>query len=186
MKRFAQIVGLLLGVFLLAGVLPENGDSGLARITYLRASAVIGNSSSLATDPPASFSLSPGDTPAPNSTTSNPLSAGDGHIRLVSSVLPDDTVERDLKSHARPSPTVLANAAVPVLPLDGFDLYIHFPTDADQRQPLRVVVALHGMGSRGDVFAQSLVAEADQNGWLLVAPTLPYGDYMDPTRLAEE
>jgi predicted esterase len=42
------------------------------------------------------------------------------------------------------------------------------------------------MGGQGEAFARAVVVDADRNGWLVVAPTLPYGDHMDPTQLAED
>jgi len=42
------------------------------------------------------------------------------------------------------------------------------------------------MGGHGNDFASGLLAEADRSGWLVVAPTLPYRDYMDPVKLAED
>lgn len=53
-------------------------------------------------------------------------------------------------------------------------------------QPLRVLVALHGLGASGNAFAADLTAAADQNGWVLVAPTIAYGDWMDPVAVAHE
>lgn len=53
-------------------------------------------------------------------------------------------------------------------------------------QPLRVLVALHGIGGDGAAFASDLTAAADQHGWLLVAPTIAYGDWMDPVQVAHE
>jgi poly(3-hydroxybutyrate) depolymerase len=52
--------------------------------------------------------------------------------------------------------------------------------------PLQVVVALHGMGGNGTDFGNALASQADQHGWLIVAPTIKYGDWTDPTRIARE
>jgi pimeloyl-ACP methyl ester carboxylesterase len=49
-----------------------------------------------------------------------------------------------------------------------------------------VLVALHGMGGAGDQFASDLIAQADRNHWLLVAPTIAYGDWTDPVQVARE
>ena len=49
---------------------------------------------------------------------------------------------------------------------------LYLPTNAAAHQPLQVLVALHGMGWDGSSFAAPLVAQAERNGWVLVAPTL--------------
>ena len=84
-------------------------------------------------------------------------------------------LQTDLQS-SRLDRTKPAPPTVPLQPFDSADLYIHLPPNAAARQPLRVLVALHGMGNRGDVFAPRLIAEADQNGWVLIAPTMRYRD----------
>lgn len=78
-----------------------------------------------------------------------------------------------------PVPTVLHLFKEP-------DLYIRLPSQADQRQPLRVLLVLHGMGARGEAFAQSLIADADRNNWMIVAPTMPYQDYMQPALVMDD
>ena len=88
---------------------------------------------------------------------------------------------RPIHTPAAPQPTL----AVPRLFKES-DLYIHVPPQADQRQPLRVLFVLHGMGARGDAFAQSLISDADRNNWVLVAPTMAYQDYMQPTLVVED
>lgn len=69
----------------------------------------------------------------------------------------------------------------------SWDVFVHLPPDAAQHTPLRVLLALHGMGGKGDKFAQGLLPEADRNGWVVIAPTLPYErNYMDPVQLMDE
>jgi pimeloyl-ACP methyl ester carboxylesterase len=66
-------------------------------------------------------------------------------------------------------------------------VFVRFPqTTAPSGQPLRLLVALHGIGGDGAAFASDLTAAADQNGWVLVAPTIAYGDWMDPQQVAHE
>ena len=65
-------------------------------------------------------------------------------------------------------------------------IYVHVPKDHPAEAPLQVLVALHGLGGNGEQFASSLLAEADRNNWLLVAPTINYGDWTDPTQVAGE
>jgi len=83
-----------------------------------------------------------------------------------------------------------SNASVPVAkpsrPLGGGDLYIYLPPQAKPRQTLRALVVLHGMGGRGDDFAQSLLKEAERNNWVLLAPTFQYRNYLDPKELMED
>ena len=80
----------------------------------------------------------------------------------------------------------VARISKPSRPLEGAELYVHVPPQANPRQPLRVLVVLHGMGGSGEVFSQSLVGEAERNGWVLVAPTFQYHDYLDPKQLMED
>lgn len=68
-----------------------------------------------------------------------------------------------------------------------WDIYVHLPPNAAQHAPLRVLLVLHGMGGNGQRFASNLIADADKNGWVVVAPSLPYQrDYMDPEQLMQE
>jgi pimeloyl-ACP methyl ester carboxylesterase len=53
-------------------------------------------------------------------------------------------------------------------------------------KPLQVLLALHGMGSNGEDFSRDLVDQADRYGWLLVAPTIDYGDWTKPDLVARE
>src|SRR5690349_10134525 len=66
------------------------------------------------------------------------------------------------------------------------DVFVHLPNGATPDQitePLQVVVALHGMGGNGADFGNSLVSQADAHGWLLVAPTINYGDWTNPDQI---
>jgi pimeloyl-ACP methyl ester carboxylesterase len=66
------------------------------------------------------------------------------------------------------------------------DVYIRPPQGALADQPVQVMVALHGMGGNGHDFAEALAAQADRYGWLIVAPTIRYGDWTDPDQIARE
>jgi len=48
------------------------------------------------------------------------------------------------------------------------------------KQPLRLLVALHGMGGNGADMATMLKPLAQQQGWAILAPSMPYRDYRDP------
>ncbi len=53
-------------------------------------------------------------------------------------------------------------------------------------EPLQVLLALHGMSSNGEDFSRDLAEQADHYGWLLVAPTVDYGDWTNPSVVARE
>ncbi len=52
--------------------------------------------------------------------------------------------------------------------------------------PVRLVVALHGMGGDGLGIAQPFFGLAESHGWLLAAPTFDYGDWHDPIRVRSD
>src|SRR6266851_4088614 len=73
------------------------------------------------------------------------------------------------------------------LPSRVSSVLVRFPqSNPTAGQPPRVLVALHGIGGDGATFARDLAAAADQNGWVLVAPTIAYGDWMHPAQVANE
>jgi pimeloyl-ACP methyl ester carboxylesterase len=53
-------------------------------------------------------------------------------------------------------------------------------------RPLQVLLALHGMGGNGEDFSKELVEQADRYGWLIVAPTIDYGDWTNTSVVARE
>jgi pimeloyl-ACP methyl ester carboxylesterase len=53
-------------------------------------------------------------------------------------------------------------------------------------QPLQVLVVLHGMGASGEEFSRDFFSQADRYGWLIVAPTIDYGDWTRPQVVARE
>lgn len=61
---------------------------------------------------------------------------------------------------------------------------VYFPEGPDV--PRQTVVALHGMGGSGPGLASQLLGTARANGWVLVAPTIPYGEWRDPVQLTGE
>jgi pimeloyl-ACP methyl ester carboxylesterase len=52
--------------------------------------------------------------------------------------------------------------------------------------PYQVLLVLHGMGGNGPDFSRDLFDQADKNGWLIVAPTISYGDWTNPNVVAQE
>jgi predicted esterase len=76
-------------------------------------------------------------------------------------------------AHAQVSDTRYV-AAVPL------QTYTFVPPPGPVTQPVRLIVALHGMGGSGADMATMLGPQAAQRGWALLAPTMPYRDYRDP------
>jgi predicted esterase len=65
-------------------------------------------------------------------------------------------------------------------------VYIHMPPNVPADRPLQVLLAFHGMGDSGESFAAGLQAQADKYGWVIVAPTIAYGDWRNVTQLTRE
>lgn len=66
------------------------------------------------------------------------------------------------------------------------DLFIRPPQRIADGEPLQMVIALHGMGGNGADFGGALASQADRYGWLIVAPTIQYGDWTNPNQIASE
>jgi pimeloyl-ACP methyl ester carboxylesterase len=66
------------------------------------------------------------------------------------------------------------------------DVYIRAPQNVADDRPVQVLIALHGMGGSGADFGNALSNQADEHGWLIVAPTINYGDWTDPLQIAHE
>jgi pimeloyl-ACP methyl ester carboxylesterase len=65
------------------------------------------------------------------------------------------------------------------------DVSVRLP-QSNPTGPLQVLVALHGMGGNGADFGAALADQADANGWLIVAPTINYGDWTNPELISHE
>jgi pimeloyl-ACP methyl ester carboxylesterase len=85
---------------------------------------------------------------------------------------------------AAPGPTYAALRAAGQAEVT--DVFVRAPQTSPAGQPLQVVIALHGMGGNGADFGGALAAQADEHGWLLVAPTIKYGDWTDPNQIVRE
>lgn len=70
-------------------------------------------------------------------------------------------------------------------PMPAYPQHIRW-VPAPTSRPAPVLVALHGMGDRGSAFTQSMLSRARAEGWVLVAPTITYGDWRNPTAVASE
>jgi predicted esterase len=75
-----------------------------------------------------------------------------------------------------------ASPGKPVVANDG----VFIPDTIDRARPVPVLLALHGMGGTGGRIAERLAACAEQNGWVLVAPTFAYRDYMDVDQVRQD
>ena len=68
----------------------------------------------------------------------------------------------------------------------GHQVSLWRPPPSRLKEPVPVVVALHGVGATGEMVARDLVEEAGRRGWLLVAPTFRYGDWRDPQQVRRD
>ncbi|MBV8086368.1 MAG: hypothetical protein JO247_16295 [Chloroflexi bacterium] len=80
------------------------------------------------------------------------------------------SLARLLRDAAADPPSLQAQAPPP---------YFTGPLPADKNRPVRLLLAVHGVGGNGADFAAPLVQLSQANGWLLVAPTFSYRDYND-------
>jgi pimeloyl-ACP methyl ester carboxylesterase len=85
---------------------------------------------------------------------------------------------------APPAQAPVANAAE--LRVGPPGMYVKVPRDLPAGKPAQVLVVLHGMGGNGEQFASHLARDAERNHWVLVAPTIAYGDWTDPAQIARE
>ncbi len=121
------------------------------------------------------------------------------HARAVLARLAPGPVSRRLTLHllvglglvglltaSRPLPeTVQTTPGAPQPPATA-TTFVYVPPQARRVQPVRVLVALHGMGGNGVDFSRDLLATAAENDWLVVAPTFAYRDYRDPALVRED
>jgi pimeloyl-ACP methyl ester carboxylesterase len=85
---------------------------------------------------------------------------------------------------AAPGPSIATLRAAGAAEIQ--DMYIRTPRGDSGGQPLQVLIVLHGMGGNGADFANALGSQADARGWLIVAPTIGYGDWTDPAQITHE
>ncbi len=179
MQSFPRIAGLFLGALLLMG-------SGLG---LLGCQSTLTAPTSIPALPAAGNDLR---TPAVVSSPSIPIPVVEATAIIAQVPSPTrgpwltDGSARELRSPRSTPQRVNASSANSPRPFGAGDLYIHLPPQAAQRQPLRVLLVLHGMGAGGQPFAQSLLNESDRNDWLIVAPNLPYRDHMEPVQIMED
>jgi pimeloyl-ACP methyl ester carboxylesterase len=88
------------------------------------------------------------------------------------------------KAFAAPGPSLSSLRSAGAAEIQN--VFVRPSQSAQDGQPVQVLVALHGMGGNGADFGGALAAQADANGWLIVAPTIRYGDWTDPLKIAQE
>lgn len=86
-----------------------------------------------------------------------------------------------------PMPPSLATLLQPEPPTPGHPTLredgVRIPSAVDPDRPVPVLLALHGAGGSGSRTAERMADCAERNGWVLVAPSLAYRDYMDPEQV---
>lgn len=177
MKALARVLGLLFCASLLVAIVPYGSDMPVPSSEHLVVAPppVAPTVQSTLVSAPSDIPIGTDGaiaaaTPAP---PPSPTLVSEDMVRELRAV------RSEVKSRVEPT------ATEPELPT--LDLYIHLPPQAVEGRPLRVLLALHGMGGNGAGFAKNLVADADVNGWVVIAPTLPYNsDYMNWAQLREE
>lgn len=189
MKLLPRAVALIAAAFIIVGIgiIPDSVRGIFQR--DLRAQ----------TDPPVSIAnsrgaeINPVPTVIPQDRTPRDVYISGNEVILVPSVpqKEDDPLVSSVRIAPTPTPTATYKPQPTPTPaqlaaFNSYDLYIHLPPDAAKQSPLPVVVALHGMGGNGENFARALVQASDQNGWVLIAPTIPYRDYMNPKTLWDD
>lgn len=85
------------------------------------------------------------------------------------------------------APALAASGASVILGTPIKSVFVRLPRGGTiPGKPVQVLVALHGMSSNGEDFSRDLFATADTYGWLIVAPTIDYGDWTKPEVVARE
>jgi pimeloyl-ACP methyl ester carboxylesterase len=103
-------------------------------------------------------------------------------IRLPIALLVAATMVWTVAAPVAAAPGVSALVGTPVK-----SVYVRVPKGGTTvGKPLQVLLALHGMGGSGEDFSKELVEQADRYGWLIVAPTVAYGDWTKPEVVAVE
>ena len=97
--------------------------------------------------------------------------------------VPDVETARIAAQPLATDPLPAREALYPALP-DRPSYTVYFPEGP--AGPRQTVIALHGMGGSGPGVAAPLLATARANGWVLVAPTISYGEWRDPAQLTGE
>ncbi len=86
---------------------------------------------------------------------------------------------------AAPVVADLAARQIEVGPTEAHPAYTVF-APAGRAVARRALLTLHGMGGNGPEIASTILERAQAQGWVVVAPTIRYGDWTDPIALAAE
>jgi predicted esterase len=71
-------------------------------------------------------------------------------------------------------------------PVSAPDYTLYVPPTLPASGPVRLLVALHGIGGNGADFAKNFMPVAAARGWLMAAPTFTYGNWFDPAVVRSE
>jgi predicted esterase len=186
---FAILVVVALGGILLAGqgaptpagAAPGSRD-GLSRVVLSRDDAP---PAAVAAPAAASSVTAPASAPvasAPAPVDSAPAPAPAQAVNTAASVASAPAASVPERPGASEAQT--ATRVAPSSDLSFGDFYVHVPLSVEGR--LKVVVALHGIGGEGRQFCDAILARAEREGWVVVAPTYAYGDWRDPNQVARE
>jgi predicted esterase len=83
-------------------------------------------------------------------------------------------------------PAVTVATSTRYVAADPLPTYTFIPPPNPNGQPVRLLVVLHGMGGSGADVAAIFGPLAAQRGWALLAPNMPYRDYMDPEQVRRD
>jgi poly(3-hydroxybutyrate) depolymerase len=83
-------------------------------------------------------------------------------------------------------PAVAETTSTRYVAADPLPTYTFIPPPNATGQAVRLLVVLHGMGGNGADMAAMFAPLAAQRGWALLAPTMPYRDYMDPDQVRRD
>lgn len=105
-------------------------------------------------------------------------------LNVVTGLAP--VVSGPVASYASPAVVTSSYTATSIASNLSVPVQLSVPTPLDASKPVRVLVALHGMGSNGPAFAAPLIAPATARGWVVVAPTFAYGDWKDVNQVRRD
>ena len=88
------------------------------------------------------------------------------------------------QAFAAQGPTLAALVSSGAAEIKG--VYVRPPQADLNGEPAQVLVVLHGMSGNGVNFANALASQADAYNWMIVAPTMAYGDWTDPNQITRE
>jgi predicted esterase len=128
----------------------------------------------------------PNSTPTPFATTAptaTTVPTATVAISVPTKIVPNISVAPP--STVTPVPTIPSQSNQVVL--GGIPVNVYVPSGITTRQQAQLMVILHGMGGAGEPMLKPLMEYADQNKWILLAPTFRYNaDWQNPKTVAQE